>query len=144
MRDEHHRSAPARLQLFDKFQDLRLNRHIKGSRRLVGDEDFGVAHQGHRDDNALPHAAAHFVRILVDSTLRAGDAGEGPYEDLLAWRYDAGKLARSLLSEGIRAMKIWPFDIAAEASSGTRISLSDLDKALARAAARRITTDANS
>ena len=27
-------------------------------------------------------------------------------------------------------MKIWPFDIAAEASNGTRISLADLDKAL--------------
>ena len=52
------------------------------------------------------------------------------YEDLLAWRYDAGALAKSLLSEGIRAMKIWPFDIAAEASMGTRIALPDLDRAL--------------
>ncbi len=37
---------------------------------------------------------------------------------------------RACLSEDIGAMKIWPFDIAAEASNGTRISLSDLDKAL--------------
>lgn len=65
-----------------------------------------------------------------DWSLERGDLAEGPYEDLLGWRFDAGDLARSLLSEGIRAMKIWPFDIAAEASNGTRISPADLDLAL--------------
>jgi L-alanine-DL-glutamate epimerase-like enolase superfamily enzyme len=65
-----------------------------------------------------------------DWSLKPGDMDEGPYEDLLAWRYDAGRLAESLLAEGIRAMKIWPFDIAAEASNGTRISSQDIDKAL--------------
>lgn len=65
-----------------------------------------------------------------DWSLKPGDMDEGPYEDLLAWRFDAGKLAQSLLSEGVTAMKIWPFDIAAEASNGTRIHLPDLDKAL--------------
>lgn len=65
-----------------------------------------------------------------DWSLKPGDMAEGPYEDLLAWRYNAGDLAKSLLSEGIGAMKIWPFDVAAETSNGTRISLRDLDKAL--------------
>ena len=65
-----------------------------------------------------------------DWSLKAGDASPGPYEDLLAWRFNAGDLAKSLLSEGIGAMKIWPFDVAAEASSGTRISLRQLDQAL--------------
>jgi galactonate dehydratase len=65
-----------------------------------------------------------------DWSLKAGDAAEGPYEDLLAWRFDADKLAESLLSEGIAAMKIWPFDVAAEASNGARIPGTDLDKAL--------------
>ena len=65
-----------------------------------------------------------------DWSLKPKDASEGPYEDLLAWRFDADKLAKSLLAEGIAAMKIWPFDVAAEASHGTRISLVDLDKAL--------------
>ena len=31
-----------------------------------------------------------------DWSLKPGDAAEGPYEDLLAWRYDAGALAQSL------------------------------------------------
>jgi L-alanine-DL-glutamate epimerase-like enolase superfamily enzyme len=65
-----------------------------------------------------------------DWSLKQKDAGEGPYEDLLAWRFNADKLAESLLSEGIAAMKIWPFDIAAEASNGTRLTGPDLDKAL--------------
>lgn len=65
-----------------------------------------------------------------DWSLAAGAAAEGPYEDLLAFRFHADRLARSLLGEGIRAMKIWPFDIAAEASNGTRIGRADLAKAL--------------
>jgi L-alanine-DL-glutamate epimerase-like enolase superfamily enzyme len=65
-----------------------------------------------------------------DWSLQASDAGEGPYEDLLAWRFSAGELAQSLLADGITAMKIWPFDIAAEASNGTRISAPELEKAL--------------
>ena len=65
-----------------------------------------------------------------DWSLKAGDLSEGPYEDLLVWRFNAGELAKSLLSEGTAAMKIWPFDVAAEASNGTRISLKELDKAL--------------
>ena len=65
-----------------------------------------------------------------DWSLQAGDMAEGPYEDLLAFRFNAGTLARSLLAEGIRAMKIWPFDIAAEASNGTRIPPSEMAKAL--------------
>ena len=65
-----------------------------------------------------------------DWSLKIGDASRGPYEDLLGWRFNADDLARSLRSEGIVAMKIWPFDVAAEASGGTRISLKDLDQAL--------------
>jgi galactonate dehydratase len=65
-----------------------------------------------------------------DWSLQDGDLNEGPYEDLLAFRFHADRLARSLLDEGITAMKIWPFDIAAEASNGTRLSRADLDQAL--------------
>jgi galactonate dehydratase len=40
------------------------------------------------------------------------------YEDLKAFLTHPGKLARELWDEGIRAMKIWPFDQAAEATGG--------------------------
>ncbi len=55
---------------------------------------------------------------------------EGPYEDLLAFRFHADDLAKSLRAEKFGAMKIWPFDIAAEASNGTRITGTDLARAL--------------
>jgi len=47
---------------------------------------------------------------------------EGPYEDLEAFLTDAGRLAESLLDQGITAMKIWPFDPYAEASGGMSIT----------------------
>jgi len=56
--------------------------------------------------------------------------GAGPYEDLDGFLYRADELAESLLSEGITAMKIWPFDPAAEKSDGQYISPADLDAAL--------------
>ena len=49
------------------------------------------------------------------------------YEDLHAFLHRPAQLARELYSEGITGMKIWPFDLAAEASGGTHISRSDLD-----------------
>jgi galactonate dehydratase len=52
------------------------------------------------------------------------------YEDLIAFTEDAGALAKSLLSEGISAMKIWPFDPYALATNGTSISLMDIDRGL--------------
>jgi galactonate dehydratase len=55
---------------------------------------------------------------------------DGPYEDLDAFLNRADELAESLLSEGITAMKIWPFDWAAEANQGLHISAAELDKAL--------------
>jgi galactonate dehydratase len=54
----------------------------------------------------------------------------GPYEDLRAFLTDAGGLAESLLAQDIRAMKIWPFDLYAEATGGEYISNADLREGL--------------
>ena len=54
----------------------------------------------------------------------------GNYDDLNGFLHNADELAHSLLEEGITALKIWPFDAAAEASRGQYISMPDLDKAL--------------
>jgi galactonate dehydratase len=54
----------------------------------------------------------------------------GPYEDLDAFLHRADELAHSLLAEGVTAMKIWPFDFAAEASGGYAISAAELERAL--------------
>lgn len=57
---------------------------------------------------------------------------DGPrqYADLDAFLNRADDLAEELLSEGITAMKIWPFDMAAEKSRGLYISAEDLKSAL--------------
>ena len=57
-------------------------------------------------------------------------APSGPYEDLDAFLNRADELAHSLLEQGFTAMKIWPFDFAAEATEGRSISAAELDKAL--------------
>ena len=73
---------------------------------------------------------------------KAGDPGEGywrllpagksegPYEDLEGFINRADELAESLLAEGIKAMKIYPFNAAAEASGGLHLSSADLKTAL--------------
>jgi L-alanine-DL-glutamate epimerase-like enolase superfamily enzyme len=58
--------------------------------------------------------------------LGAGDQ----YDDLNAFLHRADELAHSLLEEGITAMKIWPFDAAAEANEGAHISAAELKSAL--------------
>ncbi|MFM9940730.1 MAG: mandelate racemase/muconate lactonizing enzyme family protein [Hyphomicrobiaceae bacterium] len=57
-------------------------------------------------------------------------AKTGQYEDLDAFLHRADELAHSLLEMDITAMKIWPLDYAAEASSGHWISNDDLKRGL--------------
>lgn len=77
-------------------------------------------------------AGYKYVRGAVgQSTTNWGLGGqEGPYEDLDGFLNDAGKVAESLLSEGITGMKIWPFDFAAEASHGAAITPDQIAQAI--------------
>jgi L-alanine-DL-glutamate epimerase-like enolase superfamily enzyme len=52
------------------------------------------------------------------------------YADLDAFLHRADDLAEELLAEGITAMKIWPFDAAAEKTKGQHIGVDDLKAAL--------------
>ena len=54
----------------------------------------------------------------------------GQYDDLNGFLESADELALELLDEDITAMKIWPFDMAAEKSGGQYISSADLKQAL--------------
>ncbi len=87
-----------------------------------------------------------FDRLRVYNTcagyryVRAGDyrapanwtpgADAGPYEDLDAFTHRADELAESLLKQGITAMKIWPFDLAARETGGRYITSAQLGAAL--------------
>jgi L-alanine-DL-glutamate epimerase-like enolase superfamily enzyme len=54
----------------------------------------------------------------------------GRFDDLHLARTDAGALAADLLSEGVRAMKIWPFDEIAQRTGGRVISAAELEEGL--------------
>lgn len=57
------------------------------------------------------------------------DANEGPYEDLVGFMTRADAVAESLLEQGITAMKIWPFDPAAQENQGLFISAAQMKAA---------------
>jgi Mandelate racemase / muconate lactonizing enzyme, N-terminal domain len=62
---------------------------------------------------------------------------EGPYEDLFAFMNRADVLAESLLEQGITAMKIWPFDPAAQETGGLYITAEQMKAARSRHWQRR-------
>jgi len=77
-------------------------------------------------------AGTEYIKKATGQTTANYDLGSGSktYDDLNSFLHCADELALSLLEEGITAMKIWPFDAAAEASRGQYISMSDIKKAL--------------
>jgi galactonate dehydratase len=58
------------------------------------------------------------------------DGSRNEYDDLDAFLHRADDLAEELLADGITAMKIWPFDMAAEKTGGQYIGADDLKAAL--------------
>ena len=77
-------------------------------------------------------AGYRYVRtnnIKPVSNWNLGDAA-GPYEDLDGFMNRAGELAESLLESGITAMKIWPFDPAAQETRGQYITTEALKTAI--------------
>jgi galactonate dehydratase len=59
-----------------------------------------------------------------------GIGADARYDDLDAFLNRADELAGDLLAEGITAMKIWPFDLAAERNDGQYIAPAELAAAL--------------
>ena len=55
--DEHNRHADVGLEMAHQVQDLGLYRDIEGCRGFVGDEQAGIAREGHCDHGTLAHAA---------------------------------------------------------------------------------------
>ena len=69
VRDHHDRHAHLRAEIVDHLEDLRLNGHIEGGCRLVGDQHLRVVGDGHGDHHTLAHTAREFVRILFGPLL---------------------------------------------------------------------------
>ncbi|MFN4271963.1 MAG: mandelate racemase/muconate lactonizing enzyme family protein [Aliihoeflea sp.] len=75
-------------------------------------------------------AGPDYIKKATGQQSRNFGLGESDLDDLTAFLTRADELALSLLDEGITAMKIWPFDTAAEATRGHYISTPDLKRAL--------------
>ena len=60
--------------LGQQLEDLRLDRHVERRRRLVGDQELGLAGDGHGDHHPLAHAARELVREGVEALFRRRDA----------------------------------------------------------------------
>ena len=74
MGDQHDRRIDAVLQVPEQIQDLRLDRHIQCSRRLIGYDDLRIAGQRHGDHDPLPHTTGQFMGIHAVYTLTVGDS----------------------------------------------------------------------
>jgi L-alanine-DL-glutamate epimerase-like enolase superfamily enzyme len=75
-------------------------------------------------------AGTQYMRRNGQATRNYGRGVDGRWEDLDRFMTDAGELAEELLSEGIRGMKIWPFDAYAEMSNGMHLSAEQMSAGL--------------
>ncbi len=62
-------------------QHLRLDCHVERGRRLVGDQQLGVAGHRHRRHHPLPHPAGELVGIGAEAALGVGHADEAQEVD---------------------------------------------------------------
>ena len=87
-----------------------------------------------RDDIRVYNTCAGYSYVQTRPTQGTDNFGlnakKGQYEDLQGFLERADEVALSLLEMGIDAMKIWPFDYAAERCGGNYISSADLKQAL--------------
>ena len=72
--DQDDRRPVIALKPLHELEDLCLDRHVEGGRRLVGDQQRRVAREGHRDHDALSHSPRELVRVLVDASGRIRNA----------------------------------------------------------------------
>ena len=73
MGDEHDGRAMLLLQRVHQVQNLSLNGHVQCGGGLVGNQQLGLAGQGHGDHDTLTHTAGELVRILLEHHLRVGN-----------------------------------------------------------------------
>ena len=70
VRHQDHRHPQLRAQVVDELKNLALDRHVQGRRRLVGDQQPGLAGQGSGDHRALAHATGQLMRVQASHALR--------------------------------------------------------------------------
>ena len=71
--DEDHGEAEFVAQVGDLTQDVALHQHVEGRRGLVHDHQLRTQRQGHRDHDALAHAARELVGVGAQAVAADAD-----------------------------------------------------------------------
>jgi len=74
VRDEQHRGAVFLAEILDQIDHGRLHRDVERGGGLVEDQERGVRHQRHGDDDALLLPTRKLVRVGVQNALGIGQA----------------------------------------------------------------------
>ena len=75
MGDQHDGGVDLILQVAQQVQNLGLDGHVQSRGGLVGDDQAGIAGQGHGDHDTLTHTAGQLVGVHLIDALAVGDAG---------------------------------------------------------------------
>ena len=121
----------------EQLEDLRLDRHVERGRRLVGDQQRGLAGERHRDHHALAHAARELVRILVGAPLGRRDADAREQLDGARARAARGRIPRCSASASAICSPTRKHRVQATSSAPGRSSRSSLPRTRADARRRR-------
>ncbi|MNN79906.1 hypothetical protein D3C81_1965910 [compost metagenome] len=70
MGNEDNRGVDFLLNILHQIQDLRLNRHVERSRRLISDQKLRIGCKCHSDNDTLAHPSAELMRILLKTPFR--------------------------------------------------------------------------
>ena len=132
MRDQDDRRAAFAIQFAQQFDDLRLHGDVERGGRFVGDQDFGLGEQRHRDHHALAHAAGKLVRIHADAARGIGNAHRFERFDRAAARFAARHLAMQL-----QRLDHLPFDRQERIERGHRVLKDHADAVAANPVQRR-------
>ena len=109
VRDDDERHVEPARQPVHQLQDLRLDGHVERGRRLVGDDELGIAGDRDRDHDALAHAARELVRILLEAAGRIGDADQ-------AEQLDGARVRRSAIGSAVLLERLG--DLPADGENG--------------------------
>src|SRR5262249_51743459 len=77
----------------DQHKQLRLYRYVECRRWFIGDKEFGLRNEHHRNHDALAHAARNLMRIEIVDTLGILDAHSFQHFQSLAPRLPRGGTA---------------------------------------------------
>ena len=81
MGDQHDGGADTPVEFHHQLEDLGLDGDVECRGRFVGDQQFRVARQRHRNHHALAHAAGELVRVVVHAALGVRDAHQAQHLD---------------------------------------------------------------